>query len=324
MVKLRALLPIPILLACAGCGARRAWRLTGQVLTPPGKANGAFAAPKTTALEACPRDAAIQLRGRKVMVDRAALEKQPRGWLANWSMRCFDATRVLESVPLSNGAGFRLMHADDLTAGFVDLGPGNRLEVLSPIVREGTPPDAPLVEETAVSGTDNRIQVTLKASPNLIGQETKWYRFEAQAGGGSQIAPAGYFQFTPNVRFYRLFYKPEEQTAIVVGAASRDRLPRDLTACGQSGGPECVTLPKRVGINPYVEVKVNGAPIAVPAHMPPTVRAVIQAAKAKTDTVLPTLAITKPYAGKPVPVLFDRTKPDVLGLVLTGNEEIRW
>jgi hypothetical protein len=258
------------------------------------------------------------------MVDRAALEKQPRGWLADWSMWCFDATRILESVPLSNGTGFRLMHADDLTAGFVDLGPGNRLEVLSPIVREGAPPDAPLVEETAVTGTDSRIQVTLKASPNLIGQETKWYRFEAQPGGGSQIAPAGYFKFTPKVRFYRLFYKPEEETAVVVGAELRERLPRDLAACGQPDGPECVTLSKRVGINPYVEVKVNGEPIAVPAHMPPTVRAVIHAAKAKTDAVLPTLAITKPYAGKPVPVLFDRTKPDVLGLVLTGNEEIRW
>ena len=58
--------------------------------------------------------------------------------------------------------------------------------------------------------------------------------------------------------------------------------------------------------------------------MPPTVRTVIQTAKARPDAVLPTLAITKQYAGKQAPVEFDRTKPDILGMVLTGNEEIRW
>jgi len=138
-------------------------------------------------------------------------------------------------------------------------------------------------------------------------------------------APAtNYFAFSPRAGFYRLFYKPEEQTAVLVGAESRDRLPHDLASCGQAGGPECITLPKRVGINPYVEVSVNGKLVAVPAHMPPTVRAVIQAVKARTDAVLPTLSITKLYAGKPAPVVFDRGKPDVLGLVLTGGEEIRW
>jgi hypothetical protein len=40
--------------------------------------------------------------------------------------------------------------------------------------------------------------------------------------------------------------------------------------------------------------------------------------------VLPTLAITKPYAGKPAPLEFDRTKQDILALVLSGDEDIRW
>jgi hypothetical protein len=109
-----------------------------------------------------------------------------------------------------------------------------------------------------------------------------------------------------------------------VGAASRDQLPRDLSACGKEGAVQCINLPKRVGINPYLEISVNGKPMAIPAHTPPAVRAVIQAAKLRPDAVLPTLAVTKPYAGKPVPVEFDRTKPDILGLVLSGNEEIRW
>jgi hypothetical protein len=304
-------------------------------------------------LGACPRDPSIQLiqskQRLKVAVDRAALEKHEKGWLAEWTDQCFDpgqrrlmAARVLESVPLTTGAGFRLMHADDIRAGFIDLGPGNRVEVISPILRDGAPQDAPLVEETAVGGTDRRIEVTLKASPNLVGHETAWYSFEPKDGGGTQVAPISanasvrgiampleaparnYFTFTKAIGFYRLFYKPEEETAVMVGALSRGQLPRDLGACGKSGGPECITLPKRVGINPYLEVSVNGKAMAVPAHMPPTIRSVIQAAQTRADAVLPTLAILKPYAGKPMPVEFDRTKQDILGLVLSGDEQIRW
>jgi hypothetical protein len=352
MVKADCL--IPILLLSAGCAVRQSsWRLTGQVLTPPGKAVGAFAAPKTAAGDACPRDPSIRLDQRKqtlkVAVDRAALEKHDKGWLADWTDRCFAAdqrllmaARVLESVPLTSGAGFRLMHADDIRAGFIDLGPGNQLEVISPILREGAPQNTPLIEETAVGGTDRRIEVTLKTSPNLVGHETAWYGFDPKPGGGSAVAPItanatvrgiampleaparNYFTFTKAIGFYRLFYKPEEETAVVVGAPSRDRLPQDLAACGKSGGPECITLPNRVGINPYLQVKVNGAPIAIPAHMPPTVRTVLQTAKALPDAVLPTLAVLKRYAGKPIPVDFDRSRQDILGLVLSGDEEIRW
>ena len=42
------------------------------------------------------------------------------------------------------------------------------------------------------------------------------------------------------------------------------------------------------------------------------------------DKVIPTLAITRLWAGKPVTLQFDRSKPDILSLVLTGNEQIRW
>src|SRR5262249_59427681 len=82
---------IPFAIALAGCATRppAAWRLTGNVLTPPGMRNGAiaegtFVTAKTAPLDACPRGAAIRLDPRKrqlqVTVDRAALEKQPAGW----------------------------------------------------------------------------------------------------------------------------------------------------------------------------------------------------------------------------------------------------
>ncbi len=328
----------PLLVLCAGCTRPpSAWRLTGQVLTPPRVANPTV----EHAVIRVPRATACTPK-RKLTVDRADLEKQPRGWLADWAARCGDpalAGRVLEAVPLTTGVGFRLMHADDIRAGFVDLGPGNRIEVLSPIVRDGADENAPLVEEVTTGGTDQRIEVTLKASPQLVGQEAAWYGFEPQSGGGSKIAPISasarvrgiemalegpgknYFTFAATNGYYRLFFKPEEHTAVIVGAPARDRLPQDPAQCGQA---ECITLPKNVGVNPYLEVSVNGKKLAIPAHMPPTLRAVLQAAKARAQDVLPTLAITKPYAGKPAPLEFDRTKQDILALVLSGDEEIRW
>jgi hypothetical protein len=351
---------IPLAITLAGCATRppAAWRLTGNVLTPPGvpganSAKGTFIAAKTTAIDTCPRDAAVQLDQRKrqlrVTVDRLALEKQSKGWLADWSDRCFApaarpliATRVLEAVPLASGAGYRLMHADDVHAGYIDLTPGFRLEVISPIVRPGTPDGAPLVEEAGVDGNDRSLNVTLKASPNLVGHETAWYRLAPKPDGGSRIAAvsavatiggiatpldepgANYFTFGVGTGYYRLFFKPEQQRAVILGVPSRAALPADTDGCGKAGGPECITMPRHVGVNPYIEVSVNGRPFAVPAHMPPTVEAAIRAAKARAQDVLPTLAISKPFRGKLAPVQFDRTARDVLGLVLNGDEEIRW
>jgi hypothetical protein len=248
-------------------------------------------------------------KGRlKVTVNRAALEKQPKGWLADWAAqveggRCVApregsalAARILESVPLASGVRVRLLSVDDIRAGYVDIGPANRLEVISPIVRPGASEDAPLIEDAGVEGSGGRLTVTLRASKDLIGHETAWYALQPKPGGGARIvaisaetsiqrvvepkdAPAkNYFTFGPETGFYRLFYKADE-TEVVVGAASREKLPLDLDACDKPGGPSCVTIP---------------------------------------------LAITKPYAGKPTAVVFDRAKKDILGMVLTGNEEVRW
>jgi hypothetical protein len=42
------------------------------------------------------------------------------------------------------------------------------------------------------------------------------------------------------------------------------------------------------------------------------------------ERVLPTLAITRQWGGKPVALEFDRTKQDILGLFFTGKENLRW
>jgi hypothetical protein len=50
----------------------------------------------------------------------------------------------------------------------------------------------------------------------------------------------------------------------------------------------------------------------------------IRTLRQSPDKILPSLAITRLWAGEPVALEFDRSQPDVLNLVFTGNERIRW
>jgi hypothetical protein len=40
--------------------------------------------------------------------------------------------------------------------------------------------------------------------------------------------------------------------------------------------------------------------------------------------VLATLAVRRPYLGRPAPIEFSRAARDILSLPLSGREEIRW
>lgn len=135
-------------------------------------------------------------------------------------------------------------------------------------------------------------------------------------------APAtNYFRFAPEIAFYRLFYKSDESEVLAL-AATRAGLPADSDSCDRPGGPVCFNVPHGVGVNPYMRIDVNGSPMSV--GIGATVRNVLQAAKQRPESVLATLTIVKPFAGQPAAVEFDRAKQDILNLVLTGNEQIRW
>lgn len=264
-----------VLLAVAtGCVHRPdSYRLLTQnrppILVPPGVANPelarrTFVANIPPGLGPCTLDdTAIQLQLRKkdvrVTANRDALLKQQAGWLADWSIRveaqgCVAsgsgqelATLIAESVPLDPTAAFRLLNANNVVRGYVDLGPENRLEVHSPILRQGTSSAIPLFETSKASGTDSHIEVDLKLAPSVIGFETAWYTLQPnfrRAGchfeplsadrniqGKVEQAPApaiDYFQFPPEAAFFRLLYKSDSNgvTAIVAFAASREELDR--------------------------------------------------------------------------------------------------
>jgi hypothetical protein len=206
MLKIPHVLPVFLL---AGCAVRQpfpaTWRLTGRTLMPPGvtadPAERAFTVPIVGKARWPASDAiTVQPRGSRLRltVRRDALIAQPRGWLTTWTeqaelLGCIApgqgavlAARIVELIALPSGADLRLLRVDGMP-NFVEIGAGNRLQVISPILREGGNPEAPLFDGGKTTGEGNVLTVDLKPSPDLIGFETAWYDLQPKRGGaGSQ------------------------------------------------------------------------------------------------------------------------------------------
>ena len=369
-------------LAGSGCAVRysQTYRLTpqgsAQMLVPPGIATaavsrGRFTVPAAKGNPCTPDGAAVKVERRgsklRVSVARDALSQQPPGWLRQWTAQAEDrgcippgtgmefAMRVLESVPLDPSAAYRLLHADKMGQGYVELGAENRLQTTAPIMKSGNWLDAGVMEIASVTGSDRSISVDMRTSDELLGVETAWYTLRPKAeGAGTTIVPlsaeqsvngktepaAGplrnYFQFAPEIGFYRLIYKADVGgkgvlTEIVVGAPDRMELDRrtqrvlnDFDICKVSDPSLCVVIPRHVALNPYLAVTVNGEETRLGVRA--TVRGAIfrGGGPQNAEEVLPRLSVRKPFGGKLVPVEFDRGSGAILDMPLLGGESISW
>jgi hypothetical protein len=334
------------------------WRLSGRTLIPPGVAGDLSQRTFTAPIKGkshCPESDALSVEAHRlhlrVTVHRDALIKQPRGWLTTWTgnaeaQGCIApgqgtllAARIVESIALPSGTDLRLLRVDG-PPNFVDIGAGIRLQAVSPILRAGVSSDVPQFDIDKVSGGGNTLTVDLKSSPDLIGFETAWYDLHPKSlGSGFTIVPSSaetnikgkvesratparnYFQFPPEIGFYRLFYKAD-QSEVLAAASTRAALPNDPEICDRPGGPVCLAIPRGVGVTPYMSVSVNGSTVGVAIGS--DLRSLIRTMRQSEDKIIPTLEITRLWAGRPVALEFDRSKPDILSLVLTGNEQIRW
>ncbi len=362
-------------LACAGCAMHRpaAYRLVMRdagppLLLPPGVAKAgpavqslAFAAVlKRGGCPSAPGGIEVRESKRRIVVTvrQEELAQQPAGWLSAWAaeleaLGCVApgggtklADRIAESVPLELNAAFHLLHGNE-----VDVGPHTRIEVVSPVFREGTPAGASALETAGTTGSGNSLTVTMRASPNLIGFETAWYGLQPRAGlpgfailplraernvqGKIERVPApstNPFTFPDAAGFYRLFYKADqtEFTALAVAARTRAELEQrtkvlegGTASCQKLNDGMCIAIPKGTGVNAYVVVSVNGSEATV--HWPATVGAAIRQAGANNArAIVPRLVVRKEYGGRLVPVVFDRTGDAILGLMLEGGESITW
>lgn len=363
---------IMAMIASSGCAVHRpgeqAWKLVkgdaGEILIPPHASNrdnsrSTFRAdvPATASCEGTKGVIEINRRGKRlaVTVFPAALAAEPQGWLSEWSTGleargCIPegaaavlAAQIATSVPLGLNVATQLLHPNDRQTGQVDIQPGMRLQVISPILKEGTPAEAPIVSSAAAG----KLTVTLESS-NLIGYEVAWYGVTGVPGANAAtIVPdyaerhiegktevtrpvANSLHFPESAGYYRLFYKSgsTDYTAILLGARTWPELERstkalDEASCGNIAAGSCVLVPKRFAINPMVSVTVNGKPETL--NWGSSVGGAIQHAGVKRPAdVLAQLKMKRPYKGKDTPVVFDARDPSILNLMLTGGEVISW
>ena len=263
------------------------------------------------------------------------------------------ANRITETLPLDPKAAYDLLHASVTTDGYIDLGPQHRLQVTAPIFRQGANSDASAIESSTASEQGGKLTVQMRASSDFLGYETAWYAVERNANrAGARIVPISiedhidgntsradkprfnYFQFASDAAYYRLFYltrlSQADHDIDVLAASTRagleeqtKRLETDPGMCSQNVSRTCAAVPREIAVTPYVLVTVNGLEKTIPVGG--TVRAALKAAGVSlAEGVLPTLQVQRGYAGRLTPVIFDRARPDILDLLLTGGEEIRW
>jgi hypothetical protein len=235
---------------------------------------------------------------------RESLKSKPSGWLFSWATQLEEdgclaigegsrlAERISESVPLEPGIGLHLLYSKDWETGEVDIDSHTRIQVVSPLWQQrglGLMAEGPY----EVTGHDRSLTVTGKSTDNLLGYETTIYAVKPDTTRpGYMIVPAysdlhvqgkterkpkpavNYFQFSPDIGFYRFFYKSwkDNFTAILIGASSPadlDNRMRTLEAsgssasCGTLNGDRCVEFPKDVGVTSLISVTVNGKEVLV-------------------------------------------------------------
>ena len=365
------------LLFYTGCAVRKpafqTYRLVKQdsseVLIPPGVtgpdvAQRVFWADITASRSHCPGAAeavGLQIRKKRVRVTvrKDVLLRQAPGWLSNWtaeleSAGCLTpgsglqlANRIAESVPLSPGAAFRLLYSSPLHVS----SPHIRLQMVSPILREGAAVYHSTLQPAQTSGEGTSLTVVSKTSADLIGYETAWYIVQPKINAvGFTIAPlyadrnvqgeterrprpaTDNLRFPPDAAFYRLFQKARETefAQLVIAARTPAELEQRTKAletgtasCERLNDELCIPIARAIAVNLLLPINVNGAEVMV--RWGTSVGEAIRGAGIRQpDSVLPELAVFKPYRGRLVAVDFDRAGSAILNLTLTGGENISW
>ena len=287
-----------IILISAACvhPVSQSWRLTNQLLIPPGVSapiltQRTLNADVVAGNGACPPS--IRVRGKQVLVTvtRDSLSQQPAGWLTAWvegleAQGCIApgegsklAARISQSLPFELNTAFRLLYTDDRQTGIVDIGPNVRLQLAGPIMAEGTAPDAPIIDaaSASVSGTGSTLNLDMRSTGNLLGYETSWYSVQAKSHSpGVSVTPLSaerhingqtervpmplhnYFQSLTGASFYGLFYKGGQSdfTALIVGAGTKAELDR-RTGMLETGPASCEALNNEMCVAIPKRVGVN-------------------------------------------------------------------
>lgn len=251
---------------------------------------------------------------------RACLKDRDAGRLMN---------AIIEKMPLPSPTAFHFRFGSSPTAGFIDIDPPLRMKVTAP-VRD--------------------------AQSRIIGFEHSYYEMHPRRGGNGfapkpehvetviagQAQPMSKPKHTAltvpgDRKYFRLFFltrrSPTDHDILLVASQTEDALAaatvsinaQGETACAilQAPGISCLKVPLDSAISAEPRIRINGRYSYVPLQG--TLNEALRVAGVRDPAALrDRLRVLRPYAGKPIPVDVAPSKPDILGLILIGGEEIFW
>ena len=312
----------------------------------------------------------VEVRGNRghVFIQRDTLTARPPGWLPRWvdllsergclplSQRRPFVRTVLESYPLDLTRTYTVAFGQFYSASYVDFRRGQKLKVVGPVFRDGTPEGTRSVQPDAVeiTGKDGNLSIAVRSSRNLIGYEESWYSIEStrdgvlraslerttlfQDGEGKELQQPTVtrFRLVPESRFVRMIYftrvaDASDHDVLIVSAARRSELEdrsrkvrENPSTCNASRAVDwCMENSLEVSFNLYVEVEYNG----VSKVVIPGIRLgsfLTQETGMSIPQPLERVQIRRPYRNRLISVDFDPSSADVLSLPLQGGEEIRF
>jgi hypothetical protein len=236
--------------------------------------------------------------------------------------------RLIDHLTLPSGALYRLRFGEFALNGYMDITDEFRLRAVEPIRERGVvtgyltsfylldrAPDGGVL----VTAGDSEANVQAKLT---VGKAADSELLHLPAG-------ATWLRF-----FFRSWSRTEDRRIALIAApnsAERERASKEFeanpegycTGVAKQRGVACVSVPMDMVVGPELRVSANGNDAFVPVGG--TLGEALRGAGLRDGrAALGTLEVRRPYEGKLAPVEFDRTRTEILGLVLIGGEQITW
>jgi hypothetical protein len=241
---------------------------------------------------------------------------------------------VAERFPLPPSIAYRYQLGSYDTTGFFELTPDFRLEVVSPIYDSDGP-------QTVEHQTGYEVAYYgFRSPPNdsrVTASLTSIAEFHPSQPSIPKNAPRNKVDFPTSPNYFHLLFKTEKTPARHVTRAfllsSTDDLQLDtgtkqlqaasVDTCEvvSTSGVKCIGFPPNFGVSVELRVRVNHKETFV--QLDGTVLDAL-GLKNLSAEVPKNLRVTRLFQGRPVRIVFDSTKKDILALTLMPGDEITW
>ncbi len=232
------------------------------------------------------------------------------------------ARRIVENLALPSSLAYELRYGSHVMLGYLDLEPQFSLRSVAPL-------------------GDGFETVNYDLKPDRGGVKIVLRSVEHNSKGklsNPRHATAQLLELPGSARYVRYFFrtwKIAEDRKIALLAASRPELldpltkqfeadPERFCKSVKAAQASCISIPADTILTPEMMVRANGkaAPYILGRS---TVGNVLHSAGVRQpQEIVSSLVVLRPYGRQMLPVEFDRSRSDILSLVLAGGEELRW